>query len=456
MRGLQQGTCRGKKPPDPPLGKRDWTFLAQTLREVAQAKAGYTERVPNVARWILVPLVLATNGCSFLDHVTPDEQSSASSQVPDHFAQLGFALESTCAALKDGRLFCWGVNLTDQFGSAFPDASASPVQVDPGAKITGVGISAIAGNGAGCVATEDGSVLCAGDDVYAQLANGPSVVASGSFESILDANDVPIGGLRSIHGGPFRFCTVDTAGLLSCWGESGWGQSGSNGGQTVVPRSLASGVIGVAMGGVFTCIALDASPSVMCFGNRDHGELGNAPTQPGVIDGVGAFDPVSVGLEELGFHGPARSLSAGYSHACAVDAERALYCWGENDSGQTGTGTENVRRFRWLDGGTLKDFDGQIAEVACVDRTTCVLLSDGSIQCFGKGELGLLGDGSTATRASPGPVALSPMRHISGGSTTLCAHSGKELHCWGENSGGQLGNGQTSPLEASPVRVLFP
>jgi len=68
---------------------------------------------------------------------------------------------------------------------------------------------------------------------------------------------------------------------------------------------------------------------------------------------------------------------------------------------------------------------------------------------------GLLGDGSSYTRATPGPVSnLAGVGLISAGSTfSLALKSDGSLWSWGYNDRGQLGDGTTLDRN-TPVLVL--
>jgi alpha-tubulin suppressor-like RCC1 family protein len=70
-------------------------------------------------------------------------------------------------------------------------------------------------------------------------------------------------------------------------------------------------------------------------------------------------------------------------------------------------------------------------------------MQEGGVRCWGANTFGLLGDGTTADRATPpGTDVLSGVAAVSVGFSHACAvTTAGGLRCWGGNAGGQLGNG---------------
>src|SRR5690606_24834461 len=70
--------------------------------------------------------------------------------------------------------------------------------------------------------------------------------------------------------------------------------------------------------------ALQASGTVQCWGRADTGVLGR-------VDGAPAATPGAVpGIER------AIAISVGDEHACAIDEDGVIRCWGTNTLGQVG------------------------------------------------------------------------------------------------------------------------
>jgi len=102
--------------------------------------------------------------------------------------------------------------------------------------------------------------------------------------------------------------------------------------------------------------------------------------------------------------------------------------------------------------------------IAAGNSHACVLRSDGRVHCWGYNQYGQLGDGTQADRRTPVLVpALTNVVQIVAGGYHTCAltrnatgTSPGPMYCWGENDDGQLGIGSTSPYSVIPRQVTLP
>ena len=144
-------------------------------------------------------------------------------------------------------------------------------------------------------------------------------------------------------------------------------------------------------------------------------------------------------------------VCAGKYHSCAVIPPGEVWCWGENDLGQLGDGTMVAMRASPVRAGTIAD----AVQVACGMRHTCARHAGGTVSCWGWGASGQLGDGSNATRTTPGPVGglTGAATDIAVGWANGCALiDDGTIQCWGYNNVGQLGDGTTMDRR-SPITV---
>lgn len=109
-----------------------------------------------------------------------------------------------------------------------------------------------------------------------------------------------------------------------------------------------------------------------------------------------------------------------------------------------------------------------VTQLAAGDRHFCALLSGGTVQCWGLDTKGSLGrgetDGGDDAGSSPMPVAgITNATQISAGaagSTTCVRNASGRVQCWGQNSNAQLGL-QVSPalrdsaVHATPTEVAL-
>jgi alpha-tubulin suppressor-like RCC1 family protein len=143
-------------------------------------------------------------------------------------------------------------------------------------------------------------------------------------------------------------------------------------------------------------------------------------------------------------------LAAGGHHTCAIFAAGAVRCWGDNQLGQLGraAGDDPLADYS-VDLGT-----GQRATAVFAGLSdTCVILEGGAIKCWGNNSFGQLGLGDTVTRgdgmgamgdALP-VVNLGTGRRAAalalGGTATCALLDDGALTCWGDAYQGATGHG---------------
>jgi alpha-tubulin suppressor-like RCC1 family protein len=189
-----------------------------------------------------------------------------------------------------------------------------------------------------------------------------------------------------------------------------------------------------------TCAVVDGG--VKCWGRNIVGQLGDGTTS-------GRPKPVNV----IGLTSGVASVSAGSGHTCAVTTAGGVKCWGRNTYGQLGDGTTNNSPVP-VD---VAGLTSGVAMVSAGDTHTCAVTTAGGVKCWGRNLNGQLGNASITN--SPTPVDVvglsSGAASVSAGSTYSCAVTvAGGADCWGDNSSGQLGNGD--PMNGStltPVAV---
>lgn len=94
-----------------------------------------------------------------------------------------------------------------------------------------------------------------------------------------------------------------------------------------------------------------------------------------------------------------------------------------------------------------------LVEVAAGRAHACAIDASGTVLCWGSNTNGQLGVGDTETRASPTRVSLPlPARAIAAGWRHTCAIlEDGSLHCWGDGAAGQLG--PMSAMALTPVPI---
>jgi alpha-tubulin suppressor-like RCC1 family protein len=394
----------------------------------------------------------------------------------------------TCAFVSGGGIKCWGVNGSGQLGDGTTDNRTTPVDV------TGLaaGVTALAAGGSHtCALTAEGSIKCWGSDGSGQLGLGITIQRS----TAMDVMGLP-GGVTALALGGGYTCALVPGGGVKCWGGNFRGVLGDG---TTTQRSkpvdvigLSSGVTAVSMGGTITC-ALTAEGGVKCWGWNGYGQLGDGTTDerhtPGDVVGLssgvralavggwshtcaliteggvkcwggnyfsqlgdGTNDTRTTPVDVVGLSNGVSALAAGMYHTCALTDGGGVKCWGYNDYGQLGDGTNDQHN-------TPVDVVGLPSGISAVDANfnhSCALTNGGGVKCWGGNYFGQLGDGTTDSRTTPvnvtgltsGVAALA-----AGGSHTCVLTTEGGVKCWGYNDRGQLGNGTTTQ-RLTPVDVV--
>jgi alpha-tubulin suppressor-like RCC1 family protein len=230
-----------------------------------------------------------------------------------------------------------------------------------------------------------------------------------------------------LSAGGAHTCWLDGERQLWCWGNNDRGQLArdpSEGAVALTPI-LIEGPLAMspfedarelAAGEAHTCLRTSLG-RVACWGNNDHGQLGDGTA-------LGRFVPAPI----AGLVGVAQ-IVAGSAHTCALLADRTARCWGKNDRGQLGTGDTAGRSSPAAVAGL-----GEIQWLAAGDAQTCAVVHDGTVRCWGTaGPLSSL---------TPAPVAgLGSVTEVALGARHGCARTAAgKVRCWGGNDHGQLGN----------------
>jgi alpha-tubulin suppressor-like RCC1 family protein len=299
------------------------------------------------------------------------------------------------------------------------------------------------------VLLSSGRVKCWGSNDYGQLGNGE--LGSGK-ERAAPVDVANLTDVVALAAGNDHTCALLSGGSVKCWGSNDYGQlgtgdSGSGKGQaTPVAVSNLSGVLAVAAGEAHTC-ALLSGGGVKCWGYNSGGQLGNGKSGPGEDQAA----PVAVSnLSGV------TAVTAGKFHSCALLSSGSVKCWGENDHGQVGNGELGDGKYQSTPG-NVSNLSG-VAAVNARGRHSCALLVDGSVKCWGWNDWGQLGNGESGAgkdRATPVSVSnLSGVAAVVAGGYHNCALMGSGgIKCWGMGDSGQLGNGGTSD-KSTPVDVI--
>ncbi len=335
-----------------------------------------------------------------------------------------------CAIHSGGGVKCWGDNFGGQLGADLSGRVWVPAVVKGLACVEEVAPAIYTT----CARIADGTVRCVGDDDFGLLGNG-SLRATGYPTTVLNLHDA-----TALAGDEVGFAVLRSAGDVWAWGQADVnaesdrpraveGMSGpfldiaaeltaicgtrADGGLDCVCDELLAAQIGrlwcipeldqlrivgrLHFGSGFAC-AISVDGRVYCFGDNDYGELGDG-TQ------ITREAPAPVpGLTEV------QSVAVGRVHGCAVDGAGAVYCWGRGPCVGAGPNAADPQLTPML-----VPLPSPAIEVAASQTTSCALLESHEVWCWGSGyvgELGVLGPpdypggprGGTPCRPEPMPV----------------------------------------------------
>ncbi|MFK7992370.1 MAG: RCC1 domain-containing protein, partial [Sandaracinaceae bacterium] len=129
----------------------------------------------------------------------------------------------------------------------------------------------------------------------------------------------------------------------------------------------------------------------------------------------------------------ARGVDAGRMHACAVTERGAVFCWGSNDWGQLGT--SNRRNPSGNLAARVVGLRGAVGVTTGSDHS-CAITSRGQVQCWGKNDVGQLGDGTRELRSRPTRAqGLTATSVAAGGHSTCAVRADGVVACWGDLTG---------------------
>ncbi|HEY5895710.1 MAG TPA: chitobiase/beta-hexosaminidase C-terminal domain-containing protein [Chthoniobacterales bacterium] len=289
----------------------------------------------------------------------------------------------TVAAMNDGTVRTWGENGSGQLGDGSVTRRLFPVVVS---SLTDV-VEVAAGGHFSLALKGDGTVWAWGAYSSGQLGNGPNTANQLVPVQVTKTDGTPLTDIVAIAAG-YDF-SLAVAGDGSLWG---WGNGTglANGSSASLNRAALTASINhiVQISAKSSkAIALKDDGSVWTWG-YSYGGFGNGTTGY-------SYTPVQVSNIS-----GAVSVVAGKTHFLAALGNGTVMGWGENSSGQLGTGTTSDRMLLPV---AVTGLTGAFS-VAGGNTHSLAIKSDGTISGWGDNDYGQLGDGTPTDRSGPAAV----------------------------------------------------
>lgn len=341
--------------------------------------------------------------------------------------ELASMSDVTCALDSSGAAYCWGENVG---GSALQWWGRD--KIDLPERGGGYCFDHIAmGAWHGCGQLLDGRAVCWGDGFGGETGIGnlggsvPQEAIPG-IDALADITDdvvqVSAGALMQIDG------TVWTWGGLA---QLTWGPA---------PQPVPE-LAGTALptDGHGYC-AINDDERVVCYGRNN--SLGQAGTRP-------IHDPIPIPREVLSLPGPADEVVTGHGKVCARLKSGDVYCWGDGPPGNGEPETLGV---------AVKVLHVEGAISIGVGTHACAVDGDGVVWCWGDNWVGESGLPWTTYVLEPVRVQGVPPAKlvVAGGAHTCALTVDHDVYCWGSNTSGELGIGREHASTHIPQKVEIP
>ncbi len=248
---------------------------------------------------------------------------------------LGFA----CGVNLNGTAYCWGYNEGGQLGNGTLKNSSIPVVVVAPKNGVSLSFSTVTTGGFhACGLTLSGNAYCWGANERGELGNYSTkdssipvaVVAPKGGKTLI---------FSSISVGVSHACGLVANGEAYCWGSNGYGALGNNGKtNSSAPVAVLApkngkrlAFLSISAGYLRTC-GLTLKGKAYCWGSSYLGAMGTKNPKdsriPIAVSAPGSSEPLAFS-----------SISTGTYHTCGLTTRGKAYCWGNNEHGELGNNT---------------------------------------------------------------------------------------------------------------------
>jgi alpha-tubulin suppressor-like RCC1 family protein len=296
-------------------------------------------------------------------------------------------------------------------------------------------------------------------DVFVPAENfrQPSLFVSGvGFGGQLGTNDTtarstPVttfaGGTtwKSINGGREHIAAIKTDGTLWNWGRGTEGQLGNN-----VNANRSTPLTTFAGGNNWKSVACGREHTVAI---KTDGSLWTWGFGNFVALGINNTNNRNTPVTTFAGGTDWKSVACGERFTAAIKTDGSLWTWGLNNFAQLGVndGANRSTPVTTFAGGT------NWKQVSCGNENISAIKSDGSLWTWGKNDNGQLGINNTTNRSTPVTTFAGEnnwKRVACGRDCTVAIKTDGSLWTWGGNAQGQLGINNNNTNKSTPVTTF--
>ena len=335
----------------------------------------------------------------------------------------------------DGTLWVWGYNISGTIGDGTTISKSSPVQVAGSWTSLSVGSGHILG------IKTDSTLWAWGSNALGQLGLGTTVDRSSPVQVGVAAN------WSLISAGTNFSLAINALGQLYAWGANDLGQLGDN---TVVNESSPTQIgtttsWNAVSAGSSHSMAINSDGNLFTWGYGIVGNLGHNNTQS-------LSNPTQVTSVTNSW----TQVAAGWLQSHAITTLGEQYGWGGNGGGQLGINSNIPRSVPTIVPGTTS-----WTQVAANLNTSYAIDTLGKLY-----SAGVNSDGSSGLNDVTGAQLSNYTQLTVGTSYTFISAGGigrnaaavssdSKYYAWGQNTNGQIGNGDTL-TKIAPFTLLAP
>ena len=309
------------------------------------------------------------------------------------------------------------------YPSDVADAATCGIQ-----NVTNVVVVAAGGDDYTVVVDATGTVWTVGENTEGQLGTGLGTSESGTFiDTNFYSTPLPVVGLSNIVNVAAGFqhtLALRSDGTVWAWGndvfDNGYNASGALGAGYAVPLGCTNlpipvmiptrtNIVAIAAGNGFS-LALDTSGNVWGWGDNEDGQIGGAVTGggagtnvPTVVQGISNVIAIAAGDGNWYDY----LYGNGEGHSVALTADKTVWTWGNNESGQLGRSVGNIASTP----GRVPGLSNIVA-IAAGYAFSLAVSSNGEVYAWGDNNFGELGTNSVYLTSSTNPILVAGISDV--------------------------------------------